>query len=130
MGRKLKVFGLIAIMLALMVGCGSSKLSDSYSEDELRVASEEVIANMNQENYVAVLEGGSNELKGALDAQKLEEAWDMYSDRGEFEEISKMSFVEKDGYGLVVAIAEYENKKIQFTLSYNPEMELSGFWVK
>lgn len=128
-----KIIGIIAgimFMVLALAGCRSSKLGENYSEEELRSAAESVIENTSEENYKAVLEGASDELKAALSEAKLKEVWDLYGEKGKLEEISKMKFEEKDGYGVVTAIAEYEKKKIQFTLSYNEDMQLSGFWLR
>lgn len=128
-----KFTGIIAglmIMAFALAGCGSSKLGENYSEDKLKAAAESVIENTSEGNYKAVLEGASDELKAVLSEAKLKEVWDLYGEKGKLEEITKMKFEEKDGYGVVTAIAKYEKKKIQFTLSYNEDMELSGFWLR
>ena len=49
---------------------------------------------------------------------------------GQYEEISKVAFTEKDGNATVIAIAKYTENKVQFTVSFNESMELIGIYIK
>lgn len=130
MGQKLRKIALFILLMAVLSGCSSTKLSEDYDEARLRDAAEAVINDMNEGDYKGVLENSDETLKSAIDEKKLDEAWNSFRNRGEYESISKMTFSEKDGYAVVTAIADYEEGKVQFTLSYNKEMELAGIWMK
>lgn len=127
-----KIYNIFLVMLGLMLitGCGASKLSDKYDEEKLTTSAEEIIINLNNEKYDDIIAIMDETLKDQLPKEKLEEAWRNFKKLGEYESISKIIFREKDGYAVVVAIAEYEEGKIQFTLSYNEDMELAGIYLK
>ncbi|MDQ0150913.1 DUF3887 domain-containing protein [Eubacterium multiforme] len=128
-----KFVSILAIIfcVSLFVGCGASKLSSNYSEDKLKSASEEVITNLNNGKYKDVINTGSDELRKQLPEAKLKEAFEGVKNKvGKYESIEKMSFQEKDGVAVVIAIAKYENGKVQFTLSYDKDMKLVGIYMK
>lgn len=127
-----KIYNIFLVMLGLMLitGCGASKLSDKYDDEKLTTSAEEIIINLNNEKYDDIIAIMDETLKNQLSKEKLEEAWSNFKKLGEYESISKIIFREKDGYAVVVAIAEYEEGKIQFTLSYNEDMELAGIYLK
>ncbi|MEG1480833.1 DUF3887 domain-containing protein [Clostridium sp.] len=128
-----KVLTIVIVLFCgiVITGCGASKLSDNYSEDKLKIAAEETINNLNNENYDEIVNSGTEELKSGLSQDKIKEAWIPLKEKlGNYKEVSKISFQEKDGIAVVVAIAEYENGKAQFTLSYNKDMKLAGIYMK
>lgn len=128
-----KFIKVLTMMLCLLMfaGCSEGKLSDDYSEDELKARAEEVINKLNDKNYSGILENSSDELKNSLPDNKLQEAWEGFSkDIGNYDSITKMTVAEKNGYGVVIANTKYESKKLTFTLSFNKEMKLSGIYMK
>ena len=128
-----KIFKILSMMVCIfmMVGCSAGKLSDKYNEEDLKVEAEKVIKNLNDKNYDTILEGSSDELKNALPDNKLKETWEGFSENiGDYDSISKMTFAEKNGYGVAIVNVKYKNKKVTFTLSFNSEMKLSGIYMK
>lgn len=123
----------LVIMLCLFIftGCSAGKLSDTYNEDEVKAAAEDVIDKLNDKNYEGILTNSSDELKISLPDNKLQEAWEGFSkDIGEFDSISKETLAEKNGYAVAIINSKYENKRVTFTLSFNKEMKLSGIYMK
>lgn len=130
MKKFLKV-SLLILSLFILVGCGAPKLSEDFKEEELKSAAEEIIADFNAEKYDDVISNGTEEIKSQLTANQLEQAWNTVGkDLGNYEELSKVVYTEKDGIATVIAIAKYENKKIQFTISYDKDMKLCGIYMK
>ncbi|MDF2672335.1 MAG: hypothetical protein K0R09_600 [Clostridiales bacterium] len=128
--KKTCKFVLMLLCFAVLSGCGAAKLSDNYSEDTLRSSAEEVIKNLESGKYEEI-EGIMDEnLKTKVSAEKLEEVWSGYKKLGKYDSISKIIFQEKDGYAVVVAVGKFEEGKVQFTLSYNTDMKLVGFFLK
>lgn len=128
-----KIFKILSMMVCIfmMVGCSAGKLSDKYNEEDLKVEAEKVIKNLNDKNYDTILEGSSDELKNALPDNKLKETWEGFSENiGDYDSILKMTFAEKNGYGVAIVNVKYKNKKVTFTLSFNSEMKLSGIYMK
>ncbi|KGM92786.1 hypothetical protein ADU90_07195 [Clostridium botulinum] len=127
-----RVFKFLIAMLCITVlgGCGAKKLSDNYSEDKLKVASEKVIDNLNKEKFDDVIGIMDKSIKSQITVDKLKEVMESFKKLGKFDSISKMIFQEKKGIATVVSIAKYENGNIQFTLSYNKNMQLCGLYLK
>ena len=80
---------------------------------------------------------GSEELKAGITEEQFAEACDPYLDKcGEFEEITKTVFAgghDKNSeidYATAVMIGEYEDGKIQFTVSFDEDMEMIQFLIK
>ncbi len=128
--KRLSKIMLMILCIMMLGGCGAKKLSSAYSEDKLKAASEEIIKDLNNEKYDAVVAKFNSDLKDKLSANKLEEVWVNYKSLGKYDSISKIAFQEKDNYAVVVAIAKYEKGKVQFTLSFNKDMELVGIFMK
>lgn len=122
---------LIVFCGVLFIGCGASKLSSNYNEEDLKIASEKIITNLNDGKYEDVVDMGSDELKSQLSKEKIEEAYEALKGKlGKYESIEKISFKEKDDIAAVIAIAKYENGKAQFTLSFNTDIKLMGIYMK
>ena len=121
----------LAFLIMTLVSCQSSELSDKYDKEKLNVKVEEVINDMNTCDYDSVISIGDENLKSKITSEQLNDAWvSRSSNIGEFNDISKIVYQEKDGLAVAIAIAEYENDKVQFTLSFNENMELCGIYIK
>lgn len=130
MKKLLSVF-MVLFCGIIIVGCGAPKLSSNYSEEKLKAAAEETINNLNNDKYDEIVDSSSANLKAQLPKDKIKEAWEPLQEHlGSYKEISKISFQEKDGIAIVTAIAEYEEGRVQFTLSYDKDMKLVGIYMK
>lgn len=141
MNKKLKktisVFFVFLTLAALLTGCASNKLSDDYEEEEVKAKAEEVIALANAKDYEAITALVPEELQAMVSAKDLEAAWDeKLTACGEFTKFSKEIIlgqaVKETGEDLAVAVivADYENDKAQFTLSFNKDLALVGYYMK
>ncbi|MEG0799531.1 MAG: DUF3887 domain-containing protein, partial [Bacilli bacterium] len=102
-----------------------------FKEEELKSSVEEIIDDFNNEKYEDIVLRGSEEIQAQLTADQLEQAWNTVGiDLGAYKELSKVAYTEKDDIATVIAIAKYENKKIQFTISYDKDMNLCGIYMK
>lgn len=129
--KKIGKFLMMMLCLSLLTGCGAASLSDKYDEEKLKSSVEEIIIDFNEGKYEDIVSMGSDELKKALTAEKLKEVWQgINGTLGQYEEISKVAFTEKDGKATVIAIAKYTENKVQFTISFNESMELIGIYIK
>ncbi|WP_312890921.1 DUF3887 domain-containing protein [Clostridium thailandense] len=129
MKRLYKVL-LIILCITMLGGCGAKKLSSAYSEDKLKAASEEIINDLNNEKYDDVVAKLNKDLKKDLPASKLKEVCSNFKNLGKYDSISKIVFQEEKDYVVVISIAKYEKGKVQFTLSFNKNMELVGIYMK
>lgn len=140
MNMNKKGFSILLVLLtlaAVLTGCASNKLSDDYDEDEVKAKAEEVVNLVNARDYEAVIELIPEELRAELTVEGLKTAWDeRLTECGEFSKFSKeviLGQTMKDtGEELAVAVivADYENDKAQFTLSFNKDMALVGCYMK
>ena len=138
MMKKAGIFTAIAVLAAVFTaGCGQAKLPESFSEEEVKKEAEKSIALFNERDYAGLIEMGSEELKAGITEEQFAEAGNPYLDKcGEFEEITKTVFAgghDKNSgidYATAVMIGEYENGKIQFTVSFDEDMEMIQFLIK
>ena len=129
--KKLVKILSVGLCLFMFTGCGAQKLSDDYSEEKLKSSAEEIINDLNEEKYEAIVSMGDDKLKEALSVDKLKEAWGNFKDKvGKYDSISKITYQESKGNAIVIVKANYESGKIQFTLSYNKDMKLIGIFMK
>ncbi|MEG1310334.1 MAG: DUF3887 domain-containing protein [Bacilli bacterium] len=129
--KKFLKTSLLILSLFILVGCGAPKLSEDFKEEELKSSVEEIIDDFNNEKYEDIVLRGSEEIQAQLTADQLEQAWNtVRKDLGAYKELSKVAYTEKDDIATVIAIAKYENKKIQFTISYDKDMNLCGIYMK
>ena len=128
-----KIISGLLLVFAIMdlVGCNANELSDKYDKDKLRSKAEEIVNDINDNNYQAIIDSGNEDIKSGLSADDLKAAWEKRNGNiGAYKDISTVVYQEKKGIAVVVLIAEYENDKIQFTLSFNENMELAGIYIK
>lgn len=122
---------LIFLSLTLVIGCGPVKLSDKYDKEKLKSSVELIINDLNEEKYEDIINMGSENLKYQLTLDKLKDAWQGISrNLGNYKEISKVDFTEKNGNAVVLTIAKYEKREVQFTISFNTKMEMEGIYIR
>lgn len=139
---KKKMIGIMACMLllaGLLSGCaGSQRLSDKFDEAEVKAAAEEVIETLNTgEVETLVEEKWSAMMKSALDAEGVkDQILPIIEELGEFEEFDKEAVTGgKDAdteqeFAVAVIKAKYEKRKAQFTISFDEDMKVVGFYIK
>lgn len=125
-----KILCLLVLVLGL-VGCSNSVLSDDYDESTLKSSAQKVLEQLNAGEYQAITDSVSLDLQNDLSADVIEQAWTpLYEKLGAFDDISNYIISEKGEYAVVVLIVKYEKGTLQLTLSYNPQMELVGLYLK
>ena len=128
-----KIIGMVMMVLCIgmLAGCGAGNLSELYSEEVLKSEAEAIIDDFNNRNYEDIILRGDTILQEQLTAEQLQSVWEQVEPQlGAYEGISKIAFKEKDGNVSVVTIAKYENSKLQFTTSFNENMQLIGIFLK
>lgn len=129
--KKLMSILMVVFCGVLFIGCGATKLSDDYNEEDLKAKSEEVVNYLVDGKYEDIVEMGSDDLKKILTKEQIEEAYSgLASKLGSYEEIKKIVFQEIEEGVAVVVIANYEDGKAQFTLGFNKDMELTAIYMK
>ena len=134
--RQIILMLLCLTLLLGVAGCGSSKLSESFVEEDVRQAAENVIDILNQANAKGIQELGTPQLQAALTDDVMTKVFTDLSSLGKFEKIEEMSVAGvksqdgKENLAVVVAKAKYENKSVIYTISFNEAMELAGLFYK
>ena len=74
--KKIKLFLMVALGCAMLVGCSSKKLSEDFNEEELKTTTESVIQMLCNEEYDKIKEMSSQEFIDAGVADKIKEVWE------------------------------------------------------
>ncbi len=129
--KKIKILLMVLLVGVILGGCSSSKLSDAYNEDELKKDAQRIVSMICNEEYDKVIDQMSDNIKGKISAEQLKEVWQPIKEKvGSFKSIEKEGVIGKDGLATVVEVAEFENGKAQFTITYNEDMKLEGLYIK
>lgn len=128
-----KFKGLLIMVLAsiTLVGCSSSKLSDAYDENEVKASAQEVIQLLNDDDYDALEEKMSENLKSAASVDDVRVAWQPMKEKmGEFDSISKETVVGNKGLATAAIMAKYKEGSVTFTITFNEDLKLEGIYMK
>ena len=120
MKRTLSLALCLILSLALLAGCGAAPLPDGLTQESVTDAAAQTVVQLNEE-----------EMTSAMTAEDLAAVWQpVLEAAGAFDSITKTTVGGKDGYGVAVVQAKYENAAVTFTLSYTPEGKLGGLFFK
>lgn len=136
--RRMAAFAATVVLMAgVFTGCGSTKLAESFDQQNVTDTAEEVLDLLNVEDYEGVTTAFSEELAEVLPAEKLEETVKpILQEAGTFEEYESSTVIGQNNKqtgednAIAVIVAKYENKKLTYTVSFDPEMEINGLYVK
>ena len=127
----------LAMAAALsLIGCSGTKLSGDFDEEKVKAAAQEAIDHLVAGEYEACVSLMDEEMQAAISAEVLAANMEaMNEQKGAFQEYKSSSVVgqkDKDGAECAVAVivAAFEKGTATFTMSYNKEMEMIGFWIK
>lgn len=123
------------ILLTLILSSCASKIPDGFSEDSLIEKSKSIIYDLNDFEYDDVYEVESDELKVVLNEEQLKNAIDKkLKAAGTYEKINSYAIagVTENGisYAKVVISCKYDKKSIVYTLVFDKDLTLCGFFFK
>jgi len=134
--RFISILCVISLAAAL-AGCGYSKLSDGFKEDEVIAQAQEVITQLSEGNYQAVTDMTRADLQDDLSASALETALgNILTSAGTFRSFGKSTVVgqqdQKTGedYAVTVTVVQYENSKLTYTISFDEKLQIVGLYLK
>lgn len=142
MGIVKKLIGIVlsVMLLGVMVfaaGCASTKLSDAFDETTVTETAKEVTGYMDEENYDSILEMMREDLQALLPAETLKESADAYiADRGAFKEYKSIAVIgqkikdTEEDTAVAVVVVSYENQKVTYTITFDVDMKIIGFYLK
>ena len=135
--KKIRFTAILLLSALMLCACKSGgSLADVFSEDEVRTKAEEAIELFNAKEYQSLIEMGNDEFQAAVTVEQFETAGTTAMDKlGEFKSVDNFAIAgqkdnEKNDYAAVVAVGEYEQGKMQFTMAFDDEMKLVQFFIK
>lgn len=133
------VFLLAGMLAGVGAGCaGEQKLSDQFDEAEVKSQAEEVIRLLNDGEVDTLVDDEWNTmLKSALDKDAVRtQVLPIIEELGAFESFDKEAVTggkdpdTEQEYAVAVIKAQYEKRKAQFTISFDEDMKVGGFYIK
>ncbi|MCI9142928.1 MAG: DUF3887 domain-containing protein [Lachnospiraceae bacterium] len=135
--KKSICMAMVMILAAFwLTGCSSTKLADGFDEATVKETVQKAVDHLIAGEYEECMEMMSQEMQEALTEEALAAAaGDVMAAAGEFQEYKSIAVVgQKDQSGadcaVAVAVASFENNKITYTVSFNADMEIIGFYMK
>lgn len=126
--RKMLRLILSTFVILVLVSCGNSV--DDTTSDKYITTAEEIVLLLNDANYEDVHAMFDEQMKLGLPEEAMVELTPIIEQSGDFEEINKSSVEEKDGYYIVVLVANYSEENRVFTISFNDQDEVAGLFIQ
>lgn len=139
MKRFCKAATAMLLLLSMLTGCSQSqKLSEQFNMEDVKEEAKEVIRLLNEEAYETLeTDYWDAVMKQKISAGEMQKNMKPIIDElGGFISIENEAITgstDKDTeqeYAVAVIIAKYEKRKAQYTISFNTEMKVAGFYVK
>ncbi len=142
--KTIKIWGII---IAVLVVAGAllyrnmpkwSDISEStvFREEQVKAAAEEIITLYSNDEYEAVVAYMTDDMKEVLNAPtlSLSKSQLVTEDFGELQSFGQMYISEvkqgKDLFAMVQVSVSYTNTSVVYTLTFDADMKLAGFYVK
>lgn len=138
-GNKTLTFVLVLVAMTIaLAGCSSNKLASEFDEQAVKQAAKSVIEKMNSGNFESITNDMvRDDLKTALSADVLSGAGgQILAGAGAFESYASEAAVgakdqkSGDDYATVIMVAQYANKKVTYTISFDIQMKIIGLYMK
>lgn len=129
----------VLLCIGLLAGCqNTEKLSDAYDAAEIKEAAKEVINLVNAGDYETLVDTWwSAQMKSVVSVESLEkDVAPVVEELGAFEAFDKEAVtgtLDKDTdqeFGVAIIKVKYENRNAQYTISFNKDMKVAGFYIK
>lgn len=128
---------LLVLSLLILTACSSTNIPEGFSETELTNKVNEIVSLLNDNKVNEVYSLFRSDVQAMLKLEDLEVIiQDKFEQVGTFKEVTQIAFTDtKDPstselYAVVIVVCEHEEGKTTYTLSFNEELELVGFFVK
>ena len=130
------ILPMLAVFMALMTSCASTKLPEGFSEEEVNAAADKVVTLISDKDFDKAVELFSAEMASKLDAAALESAIGSTIDKlGAFEKVTSRAVSGQssdDGkkYAVAVLVCKYENGTAAYTVSIDEDGRVAGLYMK
>ena len=137
--RRIGIMTGIFMLAGILAGCGGNqKRSDKFDEGEVKEAAREVIEILNDGDVDTLVDEKWNTVMKSMVGKELlkDEVLPIIEELGAFEEFDREAVTgsrdrdtEQD-FAVAVVKVKYEKRKAQFTISFDEDMKVAGFFVK
>lgn len=136
------VIAVLSILSFALAGCSASTqkseaLSSKFNEATVKSTAESVVSLVNSGDYQKVSDMVSDSLKTALSADVLKNAVSpVLAKAGDFDSISSdtvsgiVDTKTQKEFAVSVVMAKYKNQTVQYTISFDTDMKIEGFYIK
>lgn len=142
--KTIKIWGIVIAVLGVvgvLIYWNMPKWSDIgnstvFNEEQVRAAAEDIITLYSDDEYEAVVAYMTEDMKTVLNAPTLQlsKSQLVTEDLGELQSFGQMYISEaKQGsklFAMVQVSVSYTNTSVVYTLTFDAEMKLAGFYVK
>lgn len=135
-----KLIGLCVLLLAMLqlAGCGSTKLAEGFDEEVIKETAEEIINQIQLRGAKEVLtERMREDFVGNIDLDTMEETVkDLDKASGNFISYTEETVVgkyhpeAKEDFGVVLVTAAYDDGEINYTITFDKDMNVVGFYAQ
>jgi hypothetical protein len=137
MKKFVLVLMIITGMSLILTGCSSIKLSDDFDKDTVEKSAKQVVEYLNAGDYDKIFEMSGDVLTNNVSEDDLSKAVDKtFGDAGAFVKYKNVTIIGQkmkksdENTAVAVLVAEYENQKVTFTISFDTDMKLIGLFMK
>ena len=137
--RRIGIMTGIFMLAGILAGCGGNqKLSDKFDEGEVKEAAREVIEILNDGDVDTLVDEKWNTVMKSMVGKDVltGEILPIVEELGAFEAFDKEAVTgntDQDTdqeYAVAVIKVQYEKRKAQFTISFDEDMKVGGFFIK
>lgn len=129
--------GLAAVLAALcLTACGSAQLAEDFDEDTVKEMGQKTVDCLIAGEYEECVAMMDATMQAAVSAEALASNVEAVKEKnGAFREYKSTAVVgqkdaEGEDYAVAVIVADFENGKVTYTVSFNKGMEVIGLWMK
>lgn len=136
-GKRIwKMAGMCIASVVLLVGCGQ-KLSDQFEEKSVKEKAETIAESAGSGKLEETYAMFGETIQASISLEQLKKSvHGVLEPLGDYKKISGTKVggqKDKDTgteYAVAIVMAQFENGKAQFTISFNTQMDCIGFYVK
>lgn len=130
---KKVVCSVLAALLCLTVlaACSAPPLPEGVTEESLGKAATATIEQLNDCDYETLKASMDETMLKAIEEANFNASWDAERETlGAYKGEKSSQYTSQKGYAIAIVQAEYEQKTLTYTLSYNADLTLAGLFYK